>query len=129
MFVALLFAGIASSIPDLFLSAFDARTGDVDDSLSNPIASNLFDICIAFGLPIFLYTAMKGDIRFDDMHNNIYEDIYSLVIIMIIITIVFLVSVLFSKRYSLLHAILFFILFISFIFSLFYLDQVYQFFS
>ena len=55
MFVALLFAAIASSIPDLFLSAFDARTGDVDDSLSNPIASNLFDICIVYPNPTFVF--------------------------------------------------------------------------
>ena len=40
----------------MFISALDAKSGDVDDSLANPLASNLFDICIAFGVPLFIYT-------------------------------------------------------------------------
>lgn len=127
MFVGLLFAAAASSVPDLFISIFDARTGHVDDSLANPIASNLFDICIAFGLSILFYTFFYGTVTFND--TAIFRDIYSLILIMIIITVLFLISIVLSKKYNIYHSIFFLLLFIVFIFSLFDLDLVYKYIS
>jgi cation:H+ antiporter len=127
MYVALIFAAAASSVPDLFISAFDAKSGDVDDSLANPLASNLFDICIAFGVPLFLYTLFNGEIKFDEAENSlIFKDIHSLTVLMIVITILFLISVISSKRYSLFHAFLFIFMFIGFVYFAFNLDLIYN---
>ena len=127
LYVALIFAAAASSVPDMFISAFDAKTGDVDDSLANPLASNLFDICIAFGVPLFVYTLFNGEIRFDDVVNeSTFNDIYSLTVLMIVITILFLLSVMISKKYTIKHAMFFIALFIGFIFSAFNLDLIYN---
>ena len=127
MYVALIFAAAASSIPDMFISALDAKSGDADDSLANPLASNLFDICIAFGVPLFIYTLFNGEISFFDyVNNSTFQDIQTLIILMIGITILFLLSVLFSKKYNIIHAIFFVILFIGFIISVFNLDVLFH---
>lgn len=127
MYVALIFAASASSVPDMFLSAFDAKSGYVDDSLANPLASNLFDICIAFGIPLFLYNLFNSEIRFDDAVNSTtFNDIHSLTVLMIVITILFLLSVMSSKKYTILHAVFFVTLFIGFIYSAFNLDLIYN---
>ncbi|MAO71912.1 MAG: hypothetical protein CMD02_05330 [Flavobacteriales bacterium] len=128
MFVALIFAAAASSVPDLFISALDAKSGDVDDSLSNPIASNLFDICIAFGVPLFIYSLFHGEISFDE-NTAVFEDIYSLILIMIGITISFLLSILLSNRYTMYHVVFFILLFLGFIISVFHLDVVFNYIS
>ena len=127
MFVALIFAAAASSVPDMIISALDAKSGDVDDSLANPLASNLFDICIAFGVPLFIYTLFNGEIYFnDDVNSSTFHDIQTLIILMIGITILFLLSVLFSKKYTIIHSIVFVILFIGFIISVFNLDVLFH---
>ncbi|MBC8298178.1 MAG: hypothetical protein H8E55_20625 [Pelagibacterales bacterium] len=127
MYVALIFAAAASSVPDMFISAFDAKSGDVDDSLANPLASNLFDICIAFGIPLSIYTLINGEIHFPDfLNNSLFQDIQTLIILMIGITILFLISVLFSKKYNIIHAIFFILLFIGFVISVFNLEILHQ---
>lgn len=127
LLVGLLFAAAASSVPDLFISSLDAKSGDTEDSLSNPIASNLFDICIAFGVPLFIYNIFNGEIKFTNYSENTsFQDIYTLIILMIVITILFLVSVLISKRYTLMHSFFFILVFAVFSFSIFNLDIIYN---
>ena len=53
--IALVIAASATSVPDLFISVRDAKKGNTEDALSNALGSNIFDICFALGLPIFLY--------------------------------------------------------------------------
>jgi cation:H+ antiporter len=33
--------------------------GDYDDAVANAVGSNIFDICVALGLPLTLYTGME----------------------------------------------------------------------
>ena len=62
MFVALILAAAASSFPDTIISMKDARRGHYDDAISNALGSNIFDICFALGLPLFIFTIIKGPI-------------------------------------------------------------------
>ena len=63
MFVAVIFASMATSVPDTVISIRDARDGDYDDAVANALGSNLFDIGFALGLPIFAYTLLRGPIQ------------------------------------------------------------------
>ncbi|MDB4777861.1 sodium:calcium antiporter [bacterium] len=62
MFVAVIFASMATSVPDTVMSIRDARDGDYDDAVANALGSNIFDVCFALGLPLFLYTIINGPI-------------------------------------------------------------------
>lgn len=63
MFVALVLAAAASSFPDTMISIKDAQKGKYDDSISNALGSNIFDVCFALGFPLFLFTLMHGPIH------------------------------------------------------------------
>ena len=63
MFVAVIFASMATSVPDTVISIRDARGGDYDDAVANALGSNIFDICFALGLPILVYTFFWGRIE------------------------------------------------------------------
>jgi len=63
MFVAVIFASMATSVPDTVISIRDARDGDYDDAVSNALGSNIFDICFALGFPLFLFTLIHGPIE------------------------------------------------------------------
>jgi Ca2+/Na+ antiporter len=62
MFVAVILASAASSVPDTIISMNDARKGNYDDAISNALGSNIFDICFALGFPLFIYTIVYGPI-------------------------------------------------------------------
>lgn len=125
MFIAIFIAAAASSIPDLFISIVDAKNGDVDDSIANPLASNLFDICISFGLPVFIYTLFNGEIVLNEgLEDTFHQDVKSLILIMMFLTVIFIISVLVAKEYKLFHSILFGLLYIVFIYSIFHLNSV-----
>ena len=62
-FGAFIIAAIASSIPDTILSVQDAKNDRFIDSFSNAYGSNIFDICIGIGLPVFIYTLIYGPIN------------------------------------------------------------------
>lgn len=65
MFVAVIFASMATSVPDTVMSIRDARDGDYDDAVANALGSNIFDICFALGFPLFLYTLINGPITME----------------------------------------------------------------
>lgn len=56
----LIFGAAASSIPDLILSLKDARNGEYEDAVANPLASNTFDTSISIGLPLLIWLAWMG---------------------------------------------------------------------
>lgn len=60
MFVAVIFASMATSVPDTVISIRDAKDGDYDDAVANALGSNIFDICFALGFPLFLFTLING---------------------------------------------------------------------
>jgi Ca2+/Na+ antiporter len=62
-FTALIFAAAATSVPDAILSVKDAIKGNYDDAISNAIGSNTFDITVALGLPLLVYTLFFGDVN------------------------------------------------------------------
>ena len=73
-FVAVIIIAAASSVPDTILSIKDAKNGNYDDAISNALGSNIFDICIALGLPLFLYTIIYGPITIpEDVLSHIVE--------------------------------------------------------
>ena len=59
LFIALVVAASATSVPDLFISVRDAKKGNTADALSNALGSNIFDICFALALPIFLFVVFN----------------------------------------------------------------------
>lgn len=65
IFVAVIFASMATSVPDTIISIRDARRGAYDDAVANALGSNIFDICFALGFPLFLYTALYGNLEMD----------------------------------------------------------------
>lgn len=65
LFVAVIFASMATSVPDTIISVRDARKGDADDAVANALGSNIFDICFALGFPLFAYTLLNGPIEMD----------------------------------------------------------------
>ncbi len=73
-FVAVIIVAAASSVPDTILSMKDAKKGNYDDAVSNALGSNIFDICFALGLPLFLYGIIYGPIHIPaDVVSNIVE--------------------------------------------------------
>jgi cation:H+ antiporter len=83
-FVAVVLAAAASSVPDTILSVKDAKKGNYDDAVSNALGSNIFDICFALGLPLFLYTLLNGPII---MPDAMVENVSELRILLLILTV------------------------------------------
>lgn len=63
LFIAIVFAAIGSSFPDTIISYKDAQKGNYDDAISNAYGSNIFNLCIALGLPLFFFTFFYGQIE------------------------------------------------------------------
>lgn len=60
-FVAVILAAAATSVPDTILSLKDSMAGEYDDAVANALGSNIFDVCVCLGLPLFLYCLVTGD--------------------------------------------------------------------
>lgn len=65
LFVAVILASAATSVPDTIISMKDAKRGNYNDAISNALGSNIFDICFALGFPLFMYTLIYGPIQMD----------------------------------------------------------------
>ena len=59
-FTAVILGAAATSVPDTVISYKDAMKGDYDDAVSNAVGSNIFDICVALGLPLLAYCLYTG---------------------------------------------------------------------
>ena len=57
----LILGAAASSIPDTILSIKDAKNGDYEDAVANPLASNTFDTSISVGLPLLCWLIWQGE--------------------------------------------------------------------
>ncbi len=114
-FVAVIIVAAASSVPDTILSMKDAKKGNYDDAVSNALGSNIFDICFALGLPLFLYAIINGPII---IPANIVGDIVELRLLLLFLTIGAFLIFFFGnglgkkKAYGLLAMYVFFTIFI-----------------
>ena len=63
--LGLLVAASATSVPDALLSLRDAWRGQPDDGISNALGSNIFDLCVALGLPVLIYSLTHSPIELD----------------------------------------------------------------
>ena len=59
---ALIVAAAATSLPDTFISIRDAMGNAPVEGVSNAFGSNIFDLCVALGLPVMVYTLTHGEI-------------------------------------------------------------------
>jgi cation:H+ antiporter len=84
MFVAVIFASMATSVPDTVISIRDARGGEHDDAVANALGSNVFDICIALGLPLLLYTLIHGPLT---MEPAVAEQCAELVLLLVLLSV------------------------------------------
>ncbi len=112
VFLSVLLASAATSIPDTIISLRDARKGNFDDSISNALGSNIFDLSFALGLPILLYTLIHGDI---EMSDKIRELSVGYWLFMWLITIIVVPVFIYSKRISKRTGVLLLVLYLCFI--------------
>ena len=94
-FVAVILAAAASSVPDTILSVKDAKKGNYDDAVSNALGSNIFDICFALGLPLFLYTLINGPIT---MPETMVENVSELRVLLLILTVAAFMIFIFGNK-------------------------------
>ena len=103
MFVAVILASAASSVPDTIISMNDARKGNYDDAISNALGSNIFDICFALGFPLFLFTLFHGPIH---MHQEIIDLSSELRMLLLLLTVLAFLVYVFAKKIGLKQAIM-----------------------
>jgi len=60
--IALLIAAPASSVPDTILAIKEAKNGEYVEAITTCLGSNIFDICVALGLPAIIYILLNGNI-------------------------------------------------------------------
>ncbi len=97
MFVAVIFAAMATSVPDTVMSIRDARDGDYDDAVANALGSNIFDICFALGFPLFLFTLIHGPIA---MSPEVAQQSGELRLLLLAITVIGFFVYLFGARHE-----------------------------
>ena len=104
--IALVIAAAATSLPDTFLSVRDAGQGKTDDAISNAFGSNIFDLCVALGLPLLIYGLFQGDIVLAD---ELVKSLSAIWIVLMGLTVVALLVMYLSKRLSIIQSAILFI--------------------
>lgn len=92
--VALTILAGGSSIPELISSAIVAKEGRGDMAISNAIGSNVFDILISLGLPVFIYAIVKGDLQ------NVGGENISSSIWLLFVTLISVIVILISQKFK-----------------------------
>lgn len=108
-FVAVIIAAAATSVPDTIISMRDGMRGNYDDAVSNALGSNIFDICFALGLPLFLYTFFYGPI---DLPSG--SEVGELRLILLLLTVAALLIFILGKKMTLFKASLLIGLYLTF---------------
>lgn len=112
IFVSIILASAASSVPDTVLSIKDGLKGNYDDAVSNALGSNIFDICVAHGLPLMIYVLMFGPIV---MSPETTQNSVELRVGLIIVTAIAVLIYAFSKNIFRKHGYMFIVLYLVFI--------------
>lgn len=63
--IAFTVTAAATSVPDLVVSAVNAKKGQTEDAISNAVGSNTFDILVGLGLPLLIYSLYHGDVAIE----------------------------------------------------------------
>lgn len=120
-FIAVILAAGASSIPDTILSVKDAKKGNYDDAIANALGSNIFDICFALGLPLFVFTLINGPITMD---VSTVSHVAELRVLLLLLTVCIFFVLLFSKRLTLFTASI--LLGVYALFTLYVIGRAYE---
>lgn len=111
-FLSVIIASAATSLPDTILSLKDAKKGNYNDAVSNALGSNIFDICFALGLPLFLYSIYHGPIVLSD---SVITNISELRIFLLLLTVISFLIFYFGKGFGLGKNILLLVLYVVFV--------------
>ena len=85
-FVAVILAAAATSVPDTILSMKDAQAGQYDDAVANALGSNIFDITVCIGLPLFIFGLAYGfPIEVDSASQGSVTELRALLLIFTVI--------------------------------------------
>lgn len=95
IFIAFTITAIATSVPDTIISLVNARKGSADDATSNVFGSNIFDILVGLGLPLLIYTLLKGPVEVAFMN---FEIILGLFVATLVVLYFFMNDSVLSKK-------------------------------
>jgi len=112
IYLSVLLAAAATSIPDTMISVRDARKGNHDDAISNALGSNIFDISFALGLPLLLFTILYNDL---EMSRHIRILTITSWLLMWVINLAVVPVFILSKRINRRVGLLLLVLYIAFI--------------
>lgn len=112
-FVAVILAAAATSVPDTIISVKDALKGNYEDAISNALGSNIFDICIGLGLPVFIYTILNGSLSIAARDSS---GIFDLVLVLMFLTIIVLFCLLIPRKIGMKTGIFLFVLYLGYCF-------------
>ena len=112
IFISVILAAAASSIPDTIISIRDAKKGNYEDAFSNALGSNIFDISFALGFPLLIYTLFFGNIQMDPAISIASEGIWMALFVITLFTVLIFWL---GKNYNLIKATLLIILYLGFI--------------
>lgn len=111
-FLSVIVASAATSLPDTILSLKDAKKGNYNDAISNALGSNIFDICFALGLPLFLYSTVNGPIT---LSPEVAHNVSELRIFLVLLTIGSFLIFYLGRTFGLLKCFLLLALYIVFV--------------
>jgi len=115
-FTAVILAAAATSVPDTFISISDARQGDYDDAVSNAFGSNIFDINICIGLPLFVYGLMYSSVSIGSKaQTSGAAPVQELQILLLIVTAIVFLLFFFGKGIGKMKALVLFSLYGMFV--------------
>lgn len=110
-FIAVVLASAATSVPDTIISYRDAMNGEFDDAVANALGSNIFDVCFALGLPLFVYTLIYAPI---EMPAETVANVAELRVSLFLLTLVAFVIFYFNKGMGIVHAVFLLLLYVAF---------------
>ncbi|MFU8842981.1 MAG: sodium:calcium antiporter [Bacteroidales bacterium] len=115
IFVSVVLAAAASSIPDTMISMRDAKKGNYEDAFSNALGSNIFDISFALGFPLLLYTLVYEPVRMDPLIIEASSELWLFLLGITAVTFLLLVTGKYLTRSKVWVMVLLYIAFIIFI--------------
>jgi len=119
LFIALVFAAIGSSFPDTIISIKDAKDGNYDDAISNAYGSNIFNLCIALGVPLFFYTTIYRTVI--ELDGEVMEMIYKIWVWFVGLTIISIYTYYYGKGINKIRSIMMILSYVVFIVYVFIL--------